>query len=250
MTFGLAAQGAMADVLTVGAYSTNPPWEFKNENSEFEGFEVDLVKAIGQKLGMDVEFVDLGFQALFAATSSGRIDMAISTITITNERLQSQAFTQGYFDSDLALISKADGVESLAAMKGQPVGVLSSSVAEAWARANAEAQGFSEIRGYTEQQGLLLDVRAGRIAGAIGDLAGYQYAFAKMPDLAILDRIPTGDRFAIMLPKGSDKLGPVNDAVSELKRDGTLAALHEKWLGAVAEEGTSTVTVLDIPQAE
>lgn len=250
LALGAAAQGAGAETLTVGAYPANPPWEYKNEKSEFEGFEVDLVTAIAEKLGMEAEFEDLGFQALFAATSSGRIDMAISTITITDERLQNQDFTQGYFDSDLALISTTAGVSSLAEMKGQPVGVLSSSVAEAWVKANAEAQGFGAVRGYSDQQNLLLDVRAGRVAGAVGDLAGYQYAFRQIPDLAIRDRIPTGDRFAIMMPKGSEFLEPVNEAISELKQDGTLAALHEKWLGAVAEPGTSTLTVLEIPQAQ
>src|SRR3712207_7138748 len=65
--------------LVVGAYPTNPPWEAKNEKGEFEGFEVDLVRAIAKKLNREVELQDLGFQALFAATSSRRIDMAIST---------------------------------------------------------------------------------------------------------------------------------------------------------------------------
>src|SRR3954467_9878149 len=84
-----------AEKLVVGAYPSNPPWEAKNERGEFEGFEVDLAKAIGQKLGREVEFQDMGFQALFAATSSNRIDFAISSISITNERLKNQSFTQG-----------------------------------------------------------------------------------------------------------------------------------------------------------
>src|SRR5215213_11001004 len=94
-----------ADKLVVGAYPSNPPWEAKNEKGEFEGFEVDLVKAIAKKLNREVDIQDLGFQALFAATSSGRIDMAISTITINDERLQNQSFTQPYYNSDIALVS-------------------------------------------------------------------------------------------------------------------------------------------------
>src|SRR5687768_15704294 len=88
-----ALPAVAAEKLVVGAYPSNPPWEAKNEKGEFEGFEVDLVKAIATTLNREVELQDLGFQALFAATSSGRIDMAISTITITQERLKSQAFT-------------------------------------------------------------------------------------------------------------------------------------------------------------
>ncbi|ETX28097.1 ABC transporter substrate-binding protein [Roseivivax isoporae] len=241
---------AAAETLTVGAYPANPPWEYKNEQSAFEGFEVDVVHEIGKRIGAEIEFQDLGFQALFAATASGRIDMAISTITITDERLQSQDFTQGYYDSDLALISSRGGdVSGLDDMAGKTVGVLSSSVAEAWVNANAEAMGFDTVRGYTTQQNLLLDVQAGRLDGAVGDLAGYQYAFRQMPDLEILETIPTGDRFGIMLPKGSEHLERVNSAISGIKEDGTLARIHEKWLGVAPAADTSTVTVLAVPTA-
>jgi len=253
---GLAAatmlgHAAVAETLTVGAYPANPPWEYKNEQSAFEGFEVDLLNEIGERIGAEIEFEDLGFQALFAATASGRIDMAISTITITDERLQNQDFTQGYYDSDLALIANREGaISGLEDMAGKTVGVLSSSVAEAWVNANAEEIGFETVRGYTTQQNLLLDVRAQRLAGAVGDLAGYQYAFRQMPDLEILETIPTGDRFGIMLPKGSEHLERVNAAISDIKEDGTLAEIHEKWLGVAPAEGTSTVTVLAVPTVD
>ena len=126
-----------AEKLVVGAYPANPPWEAKNERGEFEGFEVDLVRAIAKKLNRDVELQDLGFQALFAATSSGRIDLAISTITITPERLKTQAFTQGYYDSDMALAA-ADtmSLKALADVMGKTLGALATSTGETWIRAN------------------------------------------------------------------------------------------------------------------
>ena len=74
---------------------------------------------------MDVDISDMGFSALFAATSSKRIDLAISTITITPERLKSQSFTQGFYDSDGALATRADAkIKSLADCKGATIGVL------------------------------------------------------------------------------------------------------------------------------
>jgi polar amino acid transport system substrate-binding protein len=240
-----------AETLQVGAYPANPPWENKKEDGSFEGFEVDLVNEIGKRIGAEMEIQDLGFQALFAATSSGRIDMAISSITITNERLQNQAFTQGYYDSDMALATAKDsGVTSLADMQGKPVGVLSTSTGETWANENKDKYGFSEIKGYNAQQDLLLDVQAGRVAGAISDIAGLQFAFMQMPNMHVVERIETGDRYGIMMQKGSPNLQRVNDAITAMKEDGTLAALHEKWLGVAPDEGTSTVTVLELPQAQ
>ncbi len=247
---GLLTGAATAETLTVGAYPANPPWEYKNEQSEFEGFEVDMVTEIAERLGMELEISDLGFQALFAATSSGRIDLAISTISITEERLQNQAFTQGYYDADMALVSTEDGVKSLAEMRDKPVGVLASSVAEGWVNENMDEYGFGDLRTYPDQQGLLLDVRAGRIAGAITDVTGVIFATKDMPEMTIAEIIPTGDRYGMMLPKGSELLEPVNEAITEMKRDGTMAEIYERWLGEEPAEGSSTVTVLDIPTLE
>ena len=83
---GIVAGPVMAhaeDVLNVGAYPTNPPFEYKNESGTFEGFEVDIVNEAAKRIGMKTEIADLGFQALFAAVNSKRIDVAISSITIT-----------------------------------------------------------------------------------------------------------------------------------------------------------------------
>lgn len=247
---GLCAAAAGAQTLEIGAYPSNPPWEFKNEQSEFEGFEVDLVKEIAERMGAELNIQDLGFQALFAATSSGRIDMAISTITVTPERLENQAFTQPYYDSDLGLVTGAAGVESLEEMEGKTVGALASSTGEKWINENMEEYGFGEYRSYSSQQGLLLDVANGRVAAGIGDILGFEFAAEQMPALDVTQRIRTGEQFAIMMPKNSDKLEDVNAAITEIKEDGTMAELYRKWLEAEPAAGTSTVTVLPIPGME
>ncbi|SPJ26017.1 ABC transporter substrate-binding protein [Palleronia abyssalis] len=236
-----------AQTLEVGAYPSNPPWEFKNEQSEFEGFEVDLVREIGERMGREVNIQDLGFQALFAATSSGRIDMAISTITITPERLENQAFTQPYYDSDLGLVTSQEDVETVEDLEGRPVGALASSTGETWINANSEEYGFGDYRSYTTQQNLLLDVANGRVAAGIGDILGFEFAAEQMPQIRVADRIQTGEQFAIMMPQGSDLLEEVNAAITEIKEDGTLAEIYTRWLESEPAEGTSSVTVMPIP---
>ncbi|TIS44975.1 MAG: transporter substrate-binding domain-containing protein, partial [Mesorhizobium sp.] len=78
------------------------------------------------------------------------------------------------------------------------------------------------------QQDLLLDVQNGRIDGGAGELGGFLFAIKQMPALKILVRIPTGERFAMMTKKGHPLLEKVNDAISEMKKDGTMAAIHKK----------------------
>lgn len=240
-----------AGTLTVGAYPANPPWEYKTETGAFEGFEVDMVKDIARRLDRELQISDMGFQALFAATASKRIDIAISTITITDERLQSQSFTQGYYDADLGLVTtETSGVAGLADMKGKVVGTLASSTGEAWIKAHMAEAGFSEVKTYPDQNGLLLDVLAGRVAGGINDELGFQTQAQKMKGLKVVETIPTGDRYGLMLAKGSDLLGPVNDAITAMKKDGTMARIYKQWLGSEPKPDSSTVTVLDIPQAK
>src|SRR5580692_4703125 len=110
-------------VLNVGAYPTNPPFETKTSNGTFEGFEVDIVNEAAKRAGMTTEIADYGFQALFAAIASKRIDVAISTITITPERLKSVSFTQPYYDSDMGIATKADSpLAGIADLKAKIVG--------------------------------------------------------------------------------------------------------------------------------
>jgi polar amino acid transport system substrate-binding protein len=250
---GLAATSptiASAETLTVGAYPSNPPFEYKTADGTFEGFEVDIVNEVAKRLGMDVEISDLGFQALFAATSSQRIDIAVSSITITQERLASQSFSQPYYDADMGIATRKDSeVATTADLEGKIVGGLSGSTGEMWIKENQQTYGISEIKGYNAQQDLLLDLMAGRIDAAISDVPGMEYAFTRMTDLVVKERISTGEQYGLMMTKDHPLLERINDAITEMKQDGTLAEIHRKWFGTDAPEGSSTMEVKPIPKA-
>jgi polar amino acid transport system substrate-binding protein len=251
MVFIAAAGAAQAQQkLSVGAYPTNPPFEFKNAGGTFEGFEVDIVTEVAKRLGLTVEFADMGFQALFAATSSGRIDVAISSITITAERLKSQSFSQPYYDADMGLATRKDSpVAKLDDLRGKVLGGLSGSTGEKWAKENQQRLGVTEVKGYNTQQDLLLDLAAGRIAGAISDIPGMEFSFRRMTDLTVRERIRTGDRYGLMIRKDHPLLGKMNEALSAMKKDGTLAGLHKKWFGTDAPADSSTAMERPLPGA-
>jgi polar amino acid transport system substrate-binding protein len=247
----LALPSHAQENVVVGAYAANPPWEFKNEAGTFEGFEVDVATEAAKRIGKGVEFQELGFQALFAATASGRIDFAISSISITNERLQNQSFTQAYYDSDGTIVGRqGTEIATLEDLKGKTIGVVSGTTGDKWAKENAEKYGIADVKGYTAQQDLLLDVQNGRIDGGAGELAGFQFAIKQIPTMKVLVRIPTGERFAMMAKKNLPMLPEINEAISAMKKDGTMAKIHEKWFGVAPEAGTSTVTAAAVPTAQ
>ncbi|WP_113913405.1 transporter substrate-binding domain-containing protein [Roseovarius dicentrarchi] len=241
---------AHADTLQVGANIGNVPWEFQDESGNVVGFEVDLVNEVASRLGHEVEITNIPFNGLFSAVQSGRIDIAISSITITNDRLQSVAFAQPYYDSDQSLTVATGGPQTVEEMKGKIVGVDTGSTGDVWVTENAERYGFGEIRRYEGLQLAMLDLTAGRIEGYISDIPSLLYYVKDKPNLEVVARIKSDENYSMMFAKGSELVTQANDAITELKKDGTLAELHEKWFGAAPEEGTSTATVLPIPAAQ
>jgi polar amino acid transport system substrate-binding protein len=250
LALGQASAQAKPDTLVVGAYPTNPPFELKNAQGVFEGFEVDIVTEIAKRLNLKVEISDLGFQALFAATASGRIDVAISTITITAERLKSQTFSQPYFDSEMGLATRKDSaVKTLADVKGKTLGGLSGSTGEKWLKENQAKYGIAALKGYNTQQDLLLDLAAKRVDAIVSDVPGMLFAFQKMTDLAVKERIRTGEQYGLMIKKDHPWAGRIDGAITAMKKDGTMRAIYKKWFGVDAPADSSTVKEAPMPKA-
>ena len=241
-----AAQGVP---LKIGANIGNVPWEFADKDNKFVGFEIELVNEIGKRLGRPVEITNIPFNGLFAAVESGRIDAAVSSITITPKRLQTLSFAQAYYDSDQSLTVQANkGIKTLDDLKDKVVGVDTGSTGDMWTTQNQAKYGLKEIRRYEGLAPAMLDLEAGRLDGYISDIPALLYYTKDKPTLKVVQRIKTDEKYSIMFAKNSPLLGPVNDQITALKKDGFLAQLHEKWFGVKPDSDTSTVTVLDIPK--
>jgi polar amino acid transport system substrate-binding protein len=247
LAMGLAAE-AQAQALTVGANIGNVPWEFQDEAGAFVGFEIDLVNEIGKRLGREVTIENIPFNGLFSAVQSGRIDMAVSSITITPERLQEVSFAQPYYDSDQSLTVTAEsGLKGLGDLSGKVIGVDTGSTGDMWATEHQAEYGFGEIRRFEGLAPAMLDLGNGGIDGYISDIPALQYYVKDKPQFTVAERIPTGERYSIMFAKDAPLAAEVNAILTDLKNEGFLAATHEKWFGAAPEETGSTVQVMDMP---
>lgn len=248
LALGLSAPAFAQDALRVGAYPANPPWENKTEAGTFEGFEVDIVNEIAKRMGTTATIEGMDFKALFVASASGRVDMVISSLTITDERLESQSFTQPYFEGALGIgVKEGTDIASVEALKGKVVGSVATSFPENWLKERAAEIGYADYKSYDTTSNMLTDLQNGRIEAAVNDVVGLRYAFTQMQGLKVGAEIVTGEKFAMMLPKGSDKLEQVNQIMSDMKADGTMAALYEKWMGVAPKEGGYTVTPMPVP---
>ncbi|MGV8935754.1 MAG: ABC transporter substrate-binding protein [Allorhizobium sp.] len=247
---GFSTQANAAD-LTVGANIGNVPWEFQDASGKTVGFEVDLVTEIGKRLGKSIEFVNIPFSGLFSAVQSGRINMAVSSITITEKRLESVSFAQPYYDSDQSLtVMASSGITGLAGMEGKTVGVDTGSTGDMWATTNKDKYKLGDISKYEGLSPAMLDLVAGRIDGYVSDIPALQYYVKDKPEIKVVERILTGEKYSVMFNKGDALATEVNDVITTLKKEGFVAKLHEAWFGAKAEDTTSTVMVTDMPAAK
>jgi len=239
---------ARSEDLVVGANIGNVPWEFQNNRGEFVGFEIDLVRKIAERMGRPTAITNIPFNGLFAAVQSGRIEIAVSSITITDKRLRSVSFAQPYYDSaqSLTVPSRSD-VTGLGDMRGKIVGVDTGSTGDIWATSNQARYGFAGIRRFEGLAPAMLDLQSGRLHGYISDIPALEYFIKNKPQFRIVERIETGESYSLMLAKNNPLGDEINEVISQLKEEAYLAELHRKWFGSEPNPLSSTVIVSERP---
>jgi polar amino acid transport system substrate-binding protein len=238
---------AAESLLRVGTFPDNRPWEFK-EDGRLVGFEVDLIEAIGKRLSLRIEFVGMAFGELLPALAGDRIDVAMCSITVTPERRQRFDFTQPYYQTSQGMVvMKSAHVRSLEDLVGKRVGTEAASTNEKWLSENRARYGFGPTVPIVGLERALQLLHAGDLDAYFGDLPALLYQLLKRPELAVVVRLPTDDHYAIALRLNSPLTVRIDGALGELKKDGTLAAIHQRWFGMKPEPDSPVTTVLPRP---
>lgn len=244
----ISAASRDENVLIAGANIGNVPWEFQDTAGELIGFEIDLVNEVAKRLNREIEIINIPFNGLFSAVQSSRIDIAISSITITEQRLTSVSFAQPYYDSDQSLTIRSDSnITSVNDLQDEVVAVDTGSTGDIWASENQQQYGFKEIRRYEGIAPAALDLQIGRVAGYISDIPAMQYYTKDKPELKVVERIRAGGSYSMMFRKDDELALSVNEIITTLKQEGLVNELHNKWFGVLAEESTSTAKVTAMP---
>ncbi|MFW8610055.1 ABC transporter substrate-binding protein [Rhizobium beringeri] len=236
---------------SVGATIGNVPWEFQQQDGSNAGFEVELINEVAKRLGRTLEIENIPFEGLVPALLANRVQIGISSLTITQERLKSLAFAQPYYDSDQSLTTLASsGINELDALKGKKIGVDSAATSDIWATEHSAEYAFESINRYDAMNSAILDLSAGRIDAYIADMPAIAYFIKDKPQFRIVSRITTGEQYSLVFNKDFGEIQAVNDALTVMKKEGYLAALHKKWFGTEAPADSSTVVVKPMPKAE
>lgn len=220
-----------AGTLTVGSDIPYEPFEF-GRAPEYEGFDIDLVNAIAERLGLETSFQKTPFDTIFRNLAQGRFDMVASATTITEERQQTVDFSNPYFQANQSLIvqegSDIQGVEDL---EGETIGAQLGTTGADYAQ--DEIEGTESVRTYDVVDDAFQALQAGQISAAVIDNGVALHAAEEQEGLEVVEEIPTDEQYGLAFAKETDALTEaVNGALDEIKQDGTYAEIFRKWFNA------------------
>lgn len=231
---GQKAEQGKAKVLKVGSDTAFAPFEFQDEKSkDYVGFDMDLIKAIGKQLGMEVNVQSMNFDGLIPALEGGNIDLTISAMTINDERAKKVNFSKAYYKSGLAIVVKADNnaIKSFQDLAGKRIAVQIGTSGADEAKKIPNAQ----IREFNTAPEAFMELKAGGVDAVINDkpVNDYYIKQAGGKDAKQVGEPLTSEDYGIAVAKKNTELaGKVDKALEEIKTSGEYDKIYEKWFGA------------------
>ena len=209
------------------------PWSYHDESDTLVGYDVEVSRAIAEKLGVEPEYVESDWDSLFAGLDAGRFDMVCNGVEVTDERALTYDFTTpyGYIHTALAVRKGNDEIKTFEDLKGK---TTANSLASTYMEL-AESYGAT-VQGIDTLEETIQRLTAGRIDATLNaDVSFYDYLNVHPDaDFKIVAQTEDASHVAIPLRKGDNSatlLEAVNNAIDELRADGTLKDLSEKYFG-------------------
>ncbi|MDR1436237.1 MAG: ABC transporter substrate-binding protein [Puniceicoccales bacterium] len=214
------------DAVRIALSADYPPFEYV-EDGKIVGFDVDLGRAVAAAMGRSATFQDIAFSAVLATLSSGRADMALSTVAITDERQKRYSFSQPYFHEELFVLDlRSKPIDISGKFSGLRVACQLGSTMELWLRQNSPNCSILSMDSNVQAVEAL---RAGKVDAVVVDGAQAKSFCARDGKLACQFLARTDSGYAIALKKGAPLLKDADAALKKLQRDGTVDALKKKW---------------------
>ena len=222
-----AAGGGGSEPLTVGSDIPYPPFE-QGKPGEYTGFDVELMEAIGEKIGREVEFQDTSFETIFRDVGQGKFEAVASAATITPEREKEVAFSDPYYLSEQAVVVKEGSeITGLADLEGKTVAAQQGTTGLALGKKEANA---GELRPYPEGPDAINALKAGTVEAVIIDQPVAQHAVEEEGGIEIAESVPTEESYGFALAKDNTQLlKEINKGLAEVVEDGTYTTIYEKW---------------------
>ncbi|MBO5590672.1 MAG: basic amino acid ABC transporter substrate-binding protein [Acidaminococcaceae bacterium] len=222
-------------VLRVGTEPTFAPFEFQKEGSkDFDGFDMDLIRAIGKQLNMKVEIQNMGFDALIPALNAGNIDVAAAGMSITPDRQKAVDMSDPYYVSGLVVVVNKDNaaVKSVNDLNNKGIAVQ---IGTTGADRAAKVPG-AKVKNFNTNAEVFLELKNKGVDAVIIDKPVAEYYLAQgggKESAKIVGDTMEAESYGLSLKKNSPLTKEINKAMLDLKKNGEYDKIYEKWFGAV-----------------
>ena len=229
---------AMAETLKMGTNAAFPPYEFySDETGEIIGIDAEVAALICEKLGCELEIVDMVFDALIPAVTNGKVDFVMAGMTVTEERQQSVDFTTSYATGVQVVIVKEDSAiasvdDLFAEGASHKIGVQQGTTGDLYCTWDLEDNGLATIERYKSGTDAVLALTSGKVDCVVIDNEPAKNYVAANEGLKILDTEYITENYAIALNKGSELTEKINAALEELIADGSVQAVIDQYITA------------------
>ena len=224
--------GNGSNILKVATEPAFPPFEFQGQGGELEGFDMDLMKAIGKEAGLDIQFQSLPFDGIIPGLQAGTVDAAISGMTITPERQKTVSFSRPYFKAGLAIAVREDNTDitSLNSLKNKKIAVQ---IGTTGAK-EAEKIPGAKISTFDSAPLALQELANGNVEAVINDAPVTLYALSldNLKGIKVVGELLTEEYYGIATPKDSANLEKINQGLAKLIENGTYQQIYQKWFKA------------------
>lgn len=215
------------NVLKAGINADFPPFEYY-ENGQVVGFDIDLINEIGNKLNKKIELEEMEFNTLLTALSSGKVDLIISGLDITDERKQQVDFTQGYYANELSLIVLNDSnIKDINDLKDKKVGTELGTSGDNYVN---ELKDVKNIQ-FNDSSSTIMNLKSNKVDAVIIDKPVAEKILKNVNGCKILENvnIKTSEMGIAVNKNNKELLNDLNKALTELKNNGKLKELNVKY---------------------
>ena len=219
-----------AGKLTMATNATFPPYEMTTDSGEIEGIDVDTAKAIAEKLGLELQIDDMDFDAALLSVQQGKADIVMAGVTVTDERKAVMDFSDSYATGIQSIIVPNDSeIATPDDLAGKKIGTQRGTTGYIYC---SDDFGEDSVVAYDSGLTAVQALNNGQVDAVVIDNAPAKEYVAANPGLKVLDTSYAEEDYAIGMAKGSALEDAVNKALEELKADGTLQAIVDKYINA------------------
>lgn len=227
---------APAKVYMVGTDAAYAPFESQNEKGEIVGFDIDVVTAVAKKAGIEVKFVNTPWEGIFNTLQQGDRDLLVSAVTITEERKQSNDFSNPYFDAQQLIAVKANSkISKFDDLKKLKVGVQTGTTGDEVV-SKLQGKTSANIKRFESTPLALKELEAGGVDAVVADngvVINYVANNAASKFKTVADKAFAPEQYGLVVKKGNaELLGLLNKGLADIKADGTYDQIYAKYFGA------------------